>query len=454
MKKSSFIAIIAALVTIVLSQSCLPDTYYGEDPMRGSIVRFYFSNADGEVSLGDSLIYVTLPRGTNLKTLVPHIIISKDAQLVDFVPDQPTDFSSPVNIIVKGTDNHPRTYTVIAELAVPRPGFVSVEELFEIRHESLTGEVANSLQSIAVSGDKLVLLTKKNLFYFDALTGRQLGTWGSAKSINRLTSDSKGRLICTNAANNGGNMLLLAYDDVNASLVTLFNAPNPTEGMYGNGAQLSAYGDTKADAVVFTPIWRNAKTSQVFRWGFEGNGTLSSESPKLIEYQYDKSLDKPYGNIGFGIPLGPKVTDGYILGDRTEAGYHKNGVKYIFDKADFGQYTYGGPIGGKVFVMSDATYFAIGRAKLGLGGAFNILDISNPEAIAMSKIERETARIKFVAYESGLFRINSDYRENVGMVAQIDVKPLPDGNMILYFMYCNSGIKAYKLIKDPDYQTK
>lgn len=452
MKKLNIILLgLAILSFLFVSKSCLPDTYYGADPIEGTIVRFYFDNSEATVIMGTDTIYATLPRNTDLKTLVPVVLVSLGTEFIDFEPMKPTDFTNPVTISLKGTDGVVNKYVIIAEIAEAKPGFAEVKPLFEIRHEELPDAKANELKSIAVSGDKLVLLTKTNILYFDALSGKLMGNLGKRYSLNLIASDSLGRILGTNAVNKDGTMKIFRMNSVEEAPIEIYSGINTNDGQYGNGAQMSVYGDIEKNAVIFTPFWRGGKSSNTNRWVIE-SGKFTTSSPELIEYIYNDPAAKPYGNIGFAMSEGANAKDGYVFGDRAESSYFKEGVRYILNPADIGLWTYGGPGGGKIFYMNGAKYLALWRSNLSHGGLFNIMDITNPAAIAMSKEDRARNRIQFLQYESETFRHFSGFGTNVSMVGGIDVKYLENGNVILYFMYDNAGIKAYELIKDMYYE--
>lgn len=448
MKRLNYIILFTVFINILfINKACLPDTYHGPDPIEGSIVRFYFDNADATVIMGVDTIYATLPRNTDLTTLVPIVLVSLGSEFINFETGLPADFSSPVSIELKGTDNVIKTYTIIAEVADALPGFANVKPLFEIRHENLAGAKANDLKSMAISGDKIILLTGSDILYFDANNGNLMGSKGTHHGFNRLATDSLGRIIGSNAVSNGSTMRLFRMDAVEDDPVEIFSAINTADGQFGNGAQINIYGDLDNNAIVFAPIHRNGKSSQVYKWVID-EGEISSTSPEIIEYIYTDPEAKPYGNIGFAISAGPNSNDGYIFGDRAESSYFQEGVRYIIKPDDIGLWTYGGPGGGKVFTMNGAKYFALWRSNLSHGGLLNIMDISNPAAIAMSREERGRNRINFLQFESETFRHFSGFGNNVSMRGSIDVKYLQNGNVILYFMYDNSGIIAYELIKD------
>lgn len=342
-----------------------------------------------------------------------------------------------------------------------RLGFSKIVQRFEIPQTSMAADQTGSaLRSMAYHKDVISLLvagTIKDVLYYDALSGAYVGNNGKNNTLTRWASDDAGQVIAGISTKAGVQTTFYQIAIPGYTPATQFipsglfpKQTNTSDGDIFNGAQISATGDIKnGDAVIFYPVYRNAKTPVVFRAEI-----LNKALKSFTKIDYGNPTNSyhptygPFGNVGFAFPLGNHVEDGYIFGDRNEISYFKGTDKKIFQYEDLGAFTYGGFAGGKCFDMNGKKYAVIyrivknGTAK---GGYFRILDITDPNAITMTSAEREAAGINFVVYESPVFP--QPLGQDDMLYGGIDVKYLSNGNVILYFMVGGAGVRAYDIVK-------
>jgi hypothetical protein len=431
--KKILISVLA--VFYVLLSSCLPDTELAPDPVEGTIVRFKIVNMpDAIVAISGKNILVTLPIGSSVTALVPDIIISKGATPGNYTPGQVMDFSNEVLIQVKGTNTVVTEYLVKVQVKEPQPGFKTPELLFEKKHSDL-GWPLHNVFSTAVSKENLLIMIAGKIEKFNPYSGERTGTMTlpAAVSINQISNDSQGKIIAITVSNGGAVAKFFKWDDVNSAPQELAQWTVDIAGSQIVGRTvLNVNGDITKNAVIYTAA---NLSPYVLRWTIK-NGAFVSQSPEKILYV------SPTGETNFP-NTNPSVN---ALGSNPENGFtvtvYNRGYSYVGpDKIRiFKTSEAQGPIRSFVFDFNRAKYFA---GSLYASSMF-IFDITNPDGIEMSEAQRFENGIDFKPFTSPAFPQNAG-AANITASAGFSIKYNADGTAILYYVFANSGIRAYKL---------
>lgn len=424
---------------------CLPDTELGPDPMEGSIIRFRITNnPEAIVAMQGKQIAITLPIGASTTGLIPEIIVSKGTTVLDYVEGQEMDFSDDVVIRVQGTDNEVINYLVKTTVKEPQPGFSSIDLYFETKFIDY-GWPAHSTTSIAQSKGNLVvaLPTLKKFQKLDANTGAITGevAWPGQASIQQISNDSEGRLLALTLTTAGNEGRVYKWEDVNSQpeefLKWTLDLTGP--GNIAGSGLLSVKGDITKNAVIYTPAIGHAL---ILRWTIK-DGVLLSQTPEKINYVLPIVGNGVFPNLTPSVnALGPNPEDGFTVTAYTRGGSYV-GPKgdFVFQASDYQGYTSeNGAIRSYVFNFNYATYFvsAIYNSNI------SIFDITKPEGIAMDATKRFENGIEFKPFSSPTFPVTNG-QPNISPYLGFTIKYNEDESAILYYLYANSGIRAYKL---------
>ena len=436
-----------AITCCMFFTSCLPDVELGPEPVRGSIIRFKLVNFENaEIKMNDRDIVVTLPLGSSVTGLVPDIIVSLGAKILDFTAGNAMDFSKEVTIKVQGTDGIVVEYKVNVFVKEPQPGFTTPELLWEKRHEDL-GWANNSVYSAAVSKDYVVVSQNQKIETFNALTGDKVGLMTMpGGTIHQIANDDKGVIIAITVASTNADIVLYKWENVNSVPVELSRWKNDivrTDGAsntntnIGRG-QLSIRGDLSGDAVIYIPA---TLSPYVLRWTIK-NGVIKSQVPEKILYAFDNGATNFPNPASAVSALGPNPEDGYTVSSTQDYTYNTPAKRYIFNTTDGPK-----PYRGYVFNFNKATYFA-GFHYRSTGGYFYVYDITKPAGIEMNETQRFEKGIDFKPFTSTTFT-HVPGANNASLHGGFAIKYLNDGTAILYYLYSNSGLRAYKLTPKP-----
>jgi len=418
--------------------SCLPDTELAPEPVEGSIIRFRIANSpDATVTMSGNNIAITLPIGSTLTGLIPEIIVSKGTTILDYSPGQIMDFTNDVIIKVKGTDNVVVEYLVKGEVKEPQPGFITPELLFERKHIDYAWPLHN-VYSSAVSGENLLVLITNKIEKFNPYTGERTGqmVWAGVP-MHQITNDSEGRVIGISVSNGGTVARIFKWENVDSAPVEILSwtvdlTANPVVGRN----MLNVVGDISKNAVIYTAANGNP---YVLRWTIK-NGQFVSQAPEKIIY-VSPTGQPNFPNVTPSVSgLGPNPEDGYVVTTYNRGYSHVIGDEVrIFNTAEAA-----GPIRSLAFDFNRAKYF--------VGALYNssifILDITNPDGIEMTEAERFEAGIEFKPFTSPTFPHNGG-AANTTPHSGFSIKYNDDGTAILYYVFANSGIRAYKLTPKP-----
>lgn len=440
--KRLVIVFLAVFVT-----SCLPDTLLEPEPVEGSIVRFRITNVDGATaSMVGQNINVSIPTGAPVTALVPEILVAKGTIILDYTEGQPMDFSQDVIIRVQGTDNVVVEYLVRTLVRQPQPGFEKIELLFERKHTSDYGWGLHTQYSTATSGDDVLVTPSSNIIQIlDGATGELKGALPSHPGgIHQITNDDTGRIFGINSTTGKSTIRIYKWDDVNSTPERIidYQVPQndsdwPASGGAVGRCLLNVRGDIAGDAVITIPV---VGTKFFYRWVYT-EGILVSEEPEKVMYSFPlatTTATQTFGNITANVNnLGSTPADGYIV---TQEGrgweYIANGEQYTFSPED-------GAIPTRAFVFdfNGATYY-VGAVRVP-NTSFYIFDITNPEGIEMSDSQRFEEGIDFKPFQSNVFRVEDT--PNTTPHLGFSFKQHEDGTATLYYLYANSGLRAYKL---------
>lgn len=424
--------------------SCLPDTELGPDPVAGSIVRFQISNVENSVvAMLGKKINVSLPIGSVKTGLIPNIILAKGSTLLDYTPGQEMDFTNDVILKVKGTDGFIQEYLVTVEVKQPEPGFARAELLFEKRHPDLPTLTYHNYYSVATSGDYLLVGVNGRIEVYNPadmslVKSTLAGHPGSG--IHQVATDSAGRVLTITVTANGGIARFYKWNDVN-STAELINQWTVDEG--GTSSQhvlgrnnISILGDLSKDAVIYTAA---SFTNKIFKWTIR-NGSFVSAAPEKISYTLPIGTGA-FPNITSSVNLlGPEESDGYTVTGYNRGGSHESTRSRIFPVSDFG----GGTvpiIRSFVFDFAGAKYMAY----VTYSSYVSIVNISNPDGITMNEAQRFEAGINFKPFAAPQFLWVSG-QSNTNATSGFAFKQNEDGTGVLYHVFTNAGVRAYKLI--------
>ncbi len=430
-------------VMTVSMMACLPDTELGPEKVEGSIIRFKITNIEGAVvaMLGRN-INVSLPIGSSAEKLIPQIIVAKGTTILNYNDGQSMDFTNDVILKAQGTNGSITEYTVKTTIQQPKPGFDKVELLFEKKHSSY-GWTLHQQYASAVSGENVLVANTSVIQVLDAYTGEAKGVLaGHPGAIHQIANDDAGRIFAVNViTNTATSFKIYKWESVSASAPqTIVNYTIPAADWPASGGNLgrcllSVCGDISKDAVIYLPL---AGSKFFYRWVYT-NGQLKSNTPDKVEYTFPLTT-KTFGNITANInPLGPLPTDGYVVTQELRGWeYIGNNIQYTFATTD-------GVIPYRTFVFdfNGAKYYA-GAVKTP-NTSFYIFDISNPKGIEMNETQRFDAGIEFKPFQSPTFPVETT--GNTTPHLGFSFKQNSDGTAILYYLYANSGLRAYKLTK-------
>lgn len=442
--KLLFMSVMLAVFSM-LGTSCLPDTEYGPDPVEGSIIRFRISNSpEAVVAMSGKNIAITLPIGSTLTGLIPEIIVSKGTTILDYTVGQEMDFSNDVIVKVKGTDDVIIEYLVKAEVKEPQPGFISAELFFERKHIDY-GWPQHYTTSIAVSKENflVVLSTLREIQKFDANTGERTGTmaWpGEGIPMQQIANDSQGKILGITQSSGGTVAKIFKWDNVNSQPEEFlsWNLDLAGANVVGRGS-LSVNGDITKNAVIYTPACGHA---YVLRWTIK-DGVLLSQDPEKVPYIPPVVGNGLLPHITPSVnALGPNPEDGFTMSAYNRGtSYVGPTHEYVLQPSAYqGNTSAQGAARSFVFDFNRAKYM-VGALY---GSTISIFDITKPEGIEMNEEQRFENGIEFKPFTSPSFPSNAGVA-NVSPYISFSIKQNDDGTAILYYLFANSGIRAYKL---------
>jgi len=473
MKKSFIFKIFSFLLAVVVltaSVSCDKDDPIKPDPgLEGSITALSFQGVEVssvEVSMQGVTINVLIDMGIDIKTLVPVFTLSEEAELVNYVPGTPVDFSQPFVVQVKGSDGNTKTYqiTVTIDYSVAY-GIGSVSKVFAIQKTQEEWPF-HAISGMAISETHLLVMhygfenSEIKIEYYNALSGAYEGKLNieGIETGRKLTTDSKGVILSSNVKSEvGTDFKIYKWNNVTAApelfltwthdIAEHYGSPSkPWEKAYVGLAGLSVQGDLAGDAVIYAPI---SMTNIILRWTVT-NGQLVSQTPEKINYTFDNGRTNWEMTLDVE-PLGNKPTDDFILNCSFEVSLSdaSGNPKRVFSSLEVA-----GANETKVFKFNNATFAAMWQNGWTKGARLNIFDITKPDYINNMAGIRETDAIKFLAWVSHVDNpddpANSVWLpyliQNTNGTGAVDVKVAADGKTaMVYFLATNAGIEAYEL---------
>jgi len=384
-------------------------------------------------------INVSLPIGSVKTGLIPDIILAKGSTLLDYTPGQEMDFTNDVILKVKGTDGFIQEYLVTVEVKQPEPGFARAELLFEKKQAELPTLTNNNYYSIATSGDYVLVGVNGRIEVYNSadmsFVKNLAGHPGSG--IHQITTDSLGRIFTITVTANGGVARFYKWNDVN-STAELINQWTIDEG--GTSSQhvlgrnyISVLGDLSRDAVVYSAA---AFTNKIFKWTIR-NGSFVSAAPEKISFTLPVGTGA-FPSITSSVNLlGPAESDGYIVTGYLRGGSHESTKSRIFQASDFGA----------TFPIIRSFVFDFNRAKymayVTYTSYVSIINITNPDGITMNEAQRFEAGINFKPFAAPQFPWVAS---NASATSGFAFKQNEDGTGVLYHVFTNAGVRAYKLI--------
>ncbi|MEJ5963494.1 hypothetical protein [Pedobacter immunditicola] len=429
------------LVLLTISTaSCLPDTQLGPEKVEGSVIRFQITNVEGAiVSMLGHQINVSLPIGATTNELIPQIIVAQGTTILDYTEGQTLDLSKDYILKVMGTNNVVVEYLVKTVVQKPKPGFAQIELLFEKKHSSFYGWTNNQQYSTATSGDHVLVANTGVIQVLNGNTGEPKGVLaGHPGAIHQIANDDAGRIFSVNVITTATAFKIHKWENVNSTapeLIINYTIPAgdwPSGGNLGR-CLLSVTGDISKNAVICIPM---VNKNYFYRWVYT-NGQLVSNTPEKVTYNFPLAT-KTFGNITANVnPLGNMPVDGYVV-TQTARGW-----EYIGKDKQYSFATTDGAIPYRSFVFNfnKAKYYAGSVATP--NSAFYIFNITDPKAIELTESQRFDEGIDFKPFQSVVFPV-----ETVGNTTPhigFSFKQNADGTGILYYLYANSGLRAYKL---------
>ncbi len=432
--------LLLALLTVSMA-SCLPDTQLGPEKVEGSIIRFQITNVEGAiVSMLGQNINVSLPIGASTDKLIPQIIVAKGTTILDYKEGQALDLSKDYVMKVMGTNNMAVEYIIKTVVRQPKPGFGKIELLFEKKHTSFYGWTLHQQYSTATSGDNVLVANTGVIQVIDGNSGDPKGILaGHPGAIHQIANDDAGRIFSVNVISTATTFKIHKWDNVNTAapeMIINYTVPAsdwPTSGGNLGRCLLSVTGDISKNAVICIPV---AGSKFFYRWVYT-NGQLVSNTPEKVAYNFPLAT-KTFGNITANInPLGNTPEDGYIVAQVTR------GWEYLGKDKQYSFATTDGvlPYRSFVFDFNKAKYFAGSVATPNT--TFYLFDITNPKGIEMTESQRFDEGIDFKPFQSTVFAVEGT--GNVSPHIGFSFKQNADGTGILYYLYANSGLRAYKL---------
>lgn len=454
MKSSKTYSYFLFLFISFLTVSCLPDTLLPPLPVEGSIVRMKVTNIDGAVvNINSNNINISLPIGADPTAVKTEIIGALGTTVVGFKlanqetvpyePGQAVDFSGDVIVQVKGTDNAIVEYFIKTRVEEVQPGFSNIELLFERKHSDY-GWPEHQVYSSATSGNHVLVARSGNIDVLDAMTGASVKLLaGYPGTIHQITNDDAGRILACNVITTAGKFRIYKWENANSpgpEILLEYDVPSADIGSGVGRNLLNVTGDIEKDAVIYIPV---VNKDYFFRWVIK-DGEFVSTTPDKITYFFPLA-QKAFSNVINNVnALGNSPEDGYIV--TAEA----RGWNYITPEKTYTFSSNDGvlPYRSIVFDFNGAKYYA-GATKTP-ATTFYIFDITKPEGIEMNKDQRFEAEITdFKPFQSPSFP-KSTPNNNVSPHLGFSFKQNEDGTAILYYLYANSGLRAYKLTPKPN----
>ena len=371
--------------------------------------------------------------------LIPQIIVAKGTTILDYTEGQALDLSTDYVLKVMGTNNVVIEYLVKTVVQQPKPGFSKIELLFEKKHSSFYGWTTNQQYATATSGDNVLVANTGVIQVIDGNTGEPKGVLaGHPGAIHQIANDDAGRIFAVNVITTATAFRIYKWENVDSTapeLIIDYTTPAsdwPSGGALGR-CLLSVTGDISKNAVICIPM---VGGKFFFRWVFT-NGKLVSNTPEKVTYNFPLAT-KTFGNITANVnPLGATPEDGYVVAQVTR------GWEYIGKDNQYSFSTTDGllPYRSFVFDFNKAKYFAGSVSTT--NAAFYLFDITNPKGIEMTESQRFDDGINFKPFQSTAF--TSETVANVSPHLGFSFKQNADGTGILYYLYSNSGLRAYKL---------
>lgn len=462
-----FLGVMLIVAVMVAAVSCDKEDEPEPDPGKeGTITEFTIQGieeAEMEITMQGVTISALVPMGTDITSIVPVFTLSEEAELVNYTPGTPVDFSQPFVVQVLGSDGNTKTYqiTITIDYRVDY-GVGSVTKVWTL------GQVErqwpdHAISGMCVSGDHVLVMhygineTEIKVEYYNAMSGEYEGTVNieGVETGRKLVSDAKGVILSSNVISDpDGEFKIYKWNDVTAEPELYLtwthditehygSEAKPWEKAYVGMADLSVKGDLSGDAVIFAPV---SMTNIILRWTVS-QGQLVSETPEKINYTFDNGRTNWEMTVGVAA-LGNQPTDDIIVNSSFELSLaDANGnVKKLFNTTE----EVAGSNDTEVFEFNNAMYAAMWQNGWDSGAKINVVDITKADYIDNTDGIRETDEINFWALSSEWFLYNTTNTNGTGAV---DVKVADDGETaMVYLMATNAGIEAYELsiMADPN----
>ena len=372
-----------------------------------------------EIDPVEKTIDIYLPKGAVLASLKPFFVIEDGAELLGDIPNGgERNMTAPIKVSIRGTNFGITEYTVTASL----PKLTFDQEMFR----GMGAAAASG--SLAVSGDKLVLLADWNagLYrYMDLVTGgyddadrltapTDLPYSYNNTHLREFARDDKGVLLSMHLSMAAG-LVAYKWDNITATPVKYIDFAWADAGITPlRLAGLTIIGDLSGDAkILCVHASRKLLTFSV------EDGTLNPV-PVVTDIRASIATLGNYANI---IPV--VGSDDFLLplGDGTVGGteYYRNG-DLLFTISGFSS-------NGRTFEYEGRKYLAIAVTNKTNMNKYEIYDISDPTDVAKSTAPVFTEQLTSVGNGNAI--MGADYA-------------IIDGQLYVYFVGVGSPYVCYR----------
>ena len=263
-------------------------------------------NITGVINPENNTIRITVPFGTDVKTLAPFLEIS-DKAAVTPASESEQNFTTPVTYTVTAENGAAQEWIVIAQVAAAgsEPKLTLSESVWELsiaKGGIPTWFTSNGEDGLAFGNDHLYAGNNQDkVQILDPMDGSILGELsntgidGGNLKLSDVETSEDGSILACNVVDNNGTATFKVYRWADESSAPVVFIEYTFTDQIRIGDNLSVVGDVTGDADIYTAFGRNftagVRGTSAYKW--EVRGGVLNETPLVITGQ-------GFGISGFG----------------------------------------------------------------------------------------------------------------------------------------------------------